>query len=255
MNGSHLRFHDNGGPQILDKLRDEGKITDLIFVSLSASRRPIYLNGVDGGDYEDLVTKDLIGHLEATYPIDKEREKRAIMGVSIGGTGALTMALRTEVFGAVGAHSSAVLPASLDDVPADEAEQLVRRAERMGLGAYVDDPKRWASISPIALVRSLDPKKLAALRIYFDAGTADRYGFAPANVMLHEALEQRGVAHTFELVQGGEHAWGSGSTQRQLPKSLAFISASFARDSAAASRPTDPKEQEPAQAGKSAASR
>ena len=64
-------------------------------------------------------------------------------------------------------------------------------------------------------------------KIYFDAGDSDRYGFAPANEALHEALEKREIEHTWELVKGGEHAWGSGSTQKQLPKSLEFVGKSF----------------------------
>ena len=46
---------------------------------------------------------------------------------------------------------------------------------------------------------------------------------------MHELLKKRGISHSFELVDGGGHAWGSGFVQKQLEKSLPFVAASFTK--------------------------
>ena len=69
--------------------------------------------------------------------------------------------------------------------------------------------------------------KLAKLRIYFDAGTEDRYGFAVGNRLLHEALEKRDVEHVWRLIDGGGHSWGNRFQDKALPHSFAFVGEMF----------------------------
>lgn len=232
MRGSLHRFHDNGGPQILDELRAKDSIPPLIFVAVSASRTPLYLDGLPDGDWETAIAKDLVAHLEATYRVAKDRTKRALMGVSIGGMGALRIGLRHPgTFGVLAAHSAVVPPADVDQID-ERMMSFIRGGRRRGpglaelLGDPVD-PEKWKLVSPLALARDLEEQTLKSTWLYFDAGTDDRYGLAPGNEALHALLVEREIAHGFELVDGGGHAWGTGSTQRQLPKSLAFVAARF----------------------------
>jgi S-formylglutathione hydrolase FrmB len=145
----------------------------------------------------------------------------------MGGFGALKIALRhPELFATVAAHSSALFPADPADLTARSAQMVQNTLRRAGLGEVFGDPidkAAWGAHMPLALAASMDVDKLKTLHIYFDAGTDDRYGFAPPNSALHELLEQRGVPHEFELVAGGGHSWGSGSLQKQLQKSLRFV--------------------------------
>jgi S-formylglutathione hydrolase FrmB len=220
------RFH-SGGAKVLDTLAGEKAIPDLVLVAANASPRTLYLNGESGGDFEDLILKDLTAHVEANYRVAKEAERRAIMGVSMGGMGALKMALRhPDMFHAVAVHSSAILPADPKDLSTRFERYREGLGRMLGLDEIFGDPideKKWAAEMPMALVRDKDPKSFASLRIYFDAGTDDRYGFAPPNEELAKLMTDRGIAHTFELVQGGGHSWGSGSLQKQLVKSLQFV--------------------------------
>ncbi len=48
-----------------------------------------------------------------------------------------------------------------------------------------------------------------------------------ANRMLHLALQERGVDHSWTLVQGGGHAWGSGFQEDSLKASLEFVGQAF----------------------------
>jgi S-formylglutathione hydrolase FrmB len=110
-------------------------------------------------------------------------------------------------------------------LPEQYARQ-VDRAMQMGLSEVFGDPidkAKWAAEMPMGIVRNAGKDAFKSLRIYFDAGTDDRYGFAPPNEELAKLMTDRGIAHTFELVQGGGHSWGSGSLQKQLVKSLQFV--------------------------------
>ncbi|HEX5059243.1 MAG TPA: alpha/beta hydrolase-fold protein, partial [Kofleriaceae bacterium] len=56
--------------------------------------------------YETYITKDLIGHIDATYRTIAKREARAIAGLSMGGFGALMLSMRhQDLFAAAASHS------------------------------------------------------------------------------------------------------------------------------------------------------
>ena len=115
MNGDYRRFGGGGGAAVLDQLRGADKIPEMIVVTPSASRQTCYMNGERSGDIEDLITKDLVQHLESKYRIDADRSKRAILGISIGGLGAMKIALKYPgQFGSAATVSAAFFPADPD---------------------------------------------------------------------------------------------------------------------------------------------
>jgi enterochelin esterase family protein len=230
-NENQRKFETDGGARVLDELRGKGEIPELIFVALGIGRSPIYIDGTRAGDQEKLVVEALPRFLAEKYRVLDERGKRALMGVSMGGFGALKMALRhPDKFGVVAAHSSAIMPADPAALPPNYQRQVQRMLEQGGLAEVFGNPidaDKWGKEMPLAMAGTMDKDQLASLRIYFDAGTDDRYGFAKPNQDLHALLEKRGVPHEFELVEGGGHSWGSGSLQKQLVKSLKFVGAAF----------------------------
>lgn len=236
MNGNYRRFH-SGGADVLDELRGSDAIPDMIFVAVSAGRRSAYFNGERSGNYEDLVMRDLFTHMEENYRVSDRREHRAIMGISIGGFGAMRFAFkRPDLFGAVAAHSSAVPPADPDDMP----ERYQRMASRLGLDPVLGNPidaERWAKEIPAAMVAGMKPETLDGLRIYFDVGTNDRYRMAGPNQTFHESLEEAGIDHTFQLLEGGGHSWGSGFPREALEASLKFVGDSMQRTDATDTAP------------------
>jgi S-formylglutathione hydrolase FrmB len=174
-----------------------------------------FVNGPLGA-YEDLVTRDLIEHVEATYRAVRGREGRGLLGVSMGGYAALRIALaRPEVYRAVAAHSAMVLEA----IPTAAAG-----AGRWHLAAFGRafgdpiDPARWAAADPLAWAGKADPRTTPAL--YFDCGAVDRYGLFKGNEDLHRRLEARGVSHEFHLYPG-DH--GYEYVRSVLPRSLRFL--------------------------------
>lgn len=222
-----MRFHNRGGSKTLDDLIGKGEVPELILVCPNAGRSGFCINGKNGGRGEDLVVKDLLTHLDATYRLEPAREKRAIMGVSMGGMCALKIAFRhPDLFGTVATHAAAVFPADLDKLP-DRFKNAMRN---QWLAPLLDetfgdpiDRDLWRENNPLALIEACDKEKLAGLRIYHDAGTADRYSFHLTNEMLHAALEAKEIPHTWRRIEGGGHSWGEGLATATLADSLRFV--------------------------------
>lgn len=223
----HTRFHTRGGAEVLDRCIGDGTMPPCVFVSADGGRTSMYVNRKDQR-WEDLITHDLLAHLAEKYQVSDQRDQRAILGVSMGGMAALRIAFtKPELFGAVGAHSSAVFPEDPEQLP----ERIKGMANRLGLDEVFGSPIQkgpWQQANPLCLANAADVAQLHTLRIYFDAGTDDRYGFAAGNELLHQALEKRGVPHTWRLIQGGGHSWGAGFQDQTLPHSFAMVGAMFA---------------------------
>jgi S-formylglutathione hydrolase FrmB len=233
MHEDHLRFHARGGAPVLDQSVTDGKLPPCIFVTPNGGRVSMYVNRKDER-WEDLITKDLLAHLEANYRVSKQRDQRAIMGVSMGGMAALRIAFtQPDLFGVVGAHSSAVFAEDPEQIP----ERLKGYAKRLGLDEVFGDPIQkdpWQKANPLCIALQLEPKPLHGLRIYFDAGTDDRYGFAAGNELLHAALDKKGIEHSWRLIEGGGHSWGSNFEGQTLPFSFAAVGEAFAAGAARA---------------------
>jgi S-formylglutathione hydrolase len=182
------------------------------------------------------VTKDLLAHVDATYRVRRDRAGRAIAGVSMGGYGALKIALKDpQRFGVVAAHSAAILPPDIDRL-AEEFPFVTGRGAALLAAVFGDpvDEERYRAENVLELAAGLDTERLAGLKIYFDCGDQDRYAFHKTNQRLHELLEDRKIPHVWRLVEGGGHSWGAGFTQEALTHSLRFVAKAFAVGSATA---------------------
>lgn len=225
------RFLERGGAPVLDRLTGDDTFPEAIFVCADGDRSSFWIDAVaEGNDYEKLVIEDLIADVEKHYPVAKEREQRALLGVSMGGYGALKIAFRhPQKFGIVAAHSAAILPEDPDVL--EERYGWLRGRGRQMLSALFGDPvdaKKWRDENVLTLSKNADAERLDGLKIYFDCGDEDRYGFEDANQELHEILERKEIAHTWQLVEGGNHGWRSGYNQGQLPASLRFVASQLA---------------------------
>ena len=228
----HKRFERRGGMRILDELVGADGFPETVFVTAEGSMNSFYINGVSSGKWQDCIAVDLVAHLEDEYRIARGRGQRALMGVSMGGYGALKIALRNPgLFGVVAAHSAALLPLDRDQL--DERFPWLRKygGGQRALGKIFGDPfdaDKWRAENLLTIAGDLDPREVRGLRVYMDCGDRDRYGFQGPNEELHALLEKRKIPHTWRLVPGGNHGWRSGYNQAALPHSLAFVAASLA---------------------------
>src|SRR5208337_4850049 len=137
------------------------------------------------------------------YRVSPGRANRAISGISMGGYGALHLAFRhPQLFSAVSAHSAALiekLPAFLGG-SAPQSNQPNRARIFGGVFGSPPDPAYWNQQSPIRLARTAN---LAGLKIYFDCGDQDDYGFDAGAAVLDKVLTARHMAHEFHLYPAG----------------------------------------------------
>lgn len=142
--------------------------------------------------YETYVVKELVGWVDKHYATIANHKGRAITGLSMGGHGALYLAIRhQDVFGAAGSMSGGVdLPPFATSFGLDKV-----------LGNYADHHDLWEKSSVINMVSTLKPN---SLNITFDCGTEDF--FYQYNLNLHNKLLELKIPHDYAARPGG-HSW------------------------------------------------
>ena len=140
--------------------------------------------------YETFVAKELIDYIDAHYATLADRSGRAITGLSMGGHGALWLAIRhQDRFGAGGSTSGGV------DIRPFPKNWNMEDA----LGPRDQNPARWDAYTVINLVDTLQNGSLA---LVVDCGYQDF--FFEVNNSLHQKLLARHIDHDF-LVRPGVH--------------------------------------------------
>ena len=148
--------------------------------------------------YEDYITQDLVADVESRFPAAPGRANRAIAGNSMGGFGAVKLALRhPDLYAFAGGLSSAL------DVPGRPFS--VARIRKYLHYRSIFGP--WKSATrrendPFALASSADPAKIP----YFFLTCGEQEGLLSTNRSFAEILERRHFAYEFHVVPGG-HDW------------------------------------------------
>jgi S-formylglutathione hydrolase FrmB len=222
LGGNEQLLLNSGGLNMIQDLRDQKRIGEFLIVTPDAGRS-FYINSRDGKvRYEDFFIREFLPYIESHYRVRAERKARGITGVSMGGYGALRFALRyPELFAAVSAHSPALIE-TLPNIKVSR-DQAMAVAEVLGkaFGSPVD-AAFWQRESPFTIVK--DGPRPAGLRIYFDCGTDDEFGFNKGNAQFDQLLTARGIPHEFHLYPGG-HDWDYFA--EHLPASFEFQSRAF----------------------------
>lgn len=218
-------FIHSGEWNLVEDMREKGELKDFLIATPDGGRS-FYINAQDGKErYEDFLVQEFLPFIEKRYRALPGRANRAISGISMGGYGALHLAFRhPQLFSAVSAHSAALiekLPVFLGGA-APESSQPNRARIFGGVFGSPPDPAYWNQQSPITLARAAN---LAGLKIYFDCGDQDDYGFDAGAAVLDQVLTARHVAHEFHLYPGRHDP---AYFAAHLPASLEFHSRLFA---------------------------
>jgi S-formylglutathione hydrolase FrmB len=213
---------NSGGWNLIQYLWERNDIGEFLIVTPAADRS-FYINSRDGRVlYEDFFVREFAPFIEGHYRIRAERRYRGISGVSMGGYGALRLALRhPAMFGSVSAHSPALVARLPDPAVQDPRELGLAQILGVAFGSPFDRAF-WERNSPFTLVR--DGPRPVGLQIYFDCGTEDEFGFDAGAREFHKLLASRGIPHEFHLYPGG-HNWSYFA--QHLPASLEFHSRAF----------------------------
>ncbi len=158
--------------------------------------------------WETYVQRDLVRYLQKRYPLTRRRTARAIAGLSMGGYGAMNIALHNrDEFGTVESWSGYFT----SNTPS----------------VFLPGSHAWDVYSPQLYAPDLSPSlRSDHPRISFYVGGADR--FAEENARFHRLLRRLGVPHTFTLVPGQGHRrtlWVD-----ELDPQITFLSRAFQAD-------------------------
>ncbi len=164
---------------------------------------------VPGWSYERFFFDEFMPAVEKHYRIRSDKKHRAISGLSMGGGGTATYALRhSELFG-----SACPLSALLDSIP------VARDYDPVFVESTIPN-------SPLRILRSMTDDQIAKVRTvrwWVDCGDDDfLYG---SNVEFYLAMRERNIPLEYRMRDGGHH-WRYWRTA--LPDVLTFISSGFA---------------------------
>ncbi len=176
--------------------------------------------------YEDMFVQELIPHIDSTFRTRTQREYRGIAGLSMGGFGALTLAMHhPELFSSCAALSAGI---RTDESFVGLADERYNTVFAPVFSGPVKGEERltvaWKRNSPITLAKSAPEGDLKKVRWWLDCGDDD--ALTVGNAMLHISLLDRKIAHEYRVRDGG-HTWTYWRTG--LPDALKFMSESFHR--------------------------
>jgi len=205
---------------IADKAIKDGVSTPVIIVMPDANTgRRGYSNDVrNEWRYEDFFFEEFMPFIESTYRIRKDKEFRAVAGLSMGGNGTLIYALHhPELFGSACPLSAGAGPVNLANVKrsmgADSSK--IKKEQYDAYFQKYDIP---------TLINRIPDDRKKDVRWYIDCGDDDF--LYEGNAMLHIYMRKKEIPHEFR-VRDGAHNWTY--WRESLPEVLHFISAGFHR--------------------------
>jgi enterochelin esterase-like enzyme len=175
--GDENEWTRNGAPDvILDNLYAEKKAVPMIVVLPNGraakdvtARDPIPKQSPAFAAFEQDLLKDLIPFIESKYPVKRDRESRALAGLSMGGGQALNFGLNNlDTFAWVGGFSSA---------------------------PNMKPPRE--------LVKNNDDAAKKLHLLYVACG--DKDGLFRISQGVHQALDGAKIPHVYNVIPGGRH--------------------------------------------------
>ena len=178
--------------------------------------------------YDDYIARDVVAYIDSHYRTKADRAHRGIGGLSMGGYGALTIAMHyPNVFAAAASHSGVVSPMYVGPHPFAEPIRYGESAEQIKptTGFYAryllywgTDMSRWAEADPAHIAAQMVKRGTRMPAIFFDDGRDDP--FLDQNRALDAALTELRVAHSYAEWPGA-HNWRYWSTH--VRESLAWM--------------------------------
>jgi len=175
----------------------ERYVQDLpIIVVMPDGGRSFYCNAIEGPAYESHIIQDVIGFTDRVFNTIPAREGRVIGGLSMGGYGALKLALKfPNLFCSAVSHSGAL---GITKVKPEN----VRQDMRIEFPQIFGDTPFEGKDCLYQLAENIDKNHLPALRI--DCGTED--GLLQSNRDYHTHLTNLNIPHEYEEFPGA-HTW------------------------------------------------
>lgn len=176
-----------------------GLLSEVIAVSMNGGgsywTRQLDRVGWPGADYARFTAIDLVAEIDRKFRTLRRRKHRSLVGLSMGGFGALSLGLLyPDRFGSVASLSGALFRS----VPS--SKEVYREV-------WGDPPQEahFQKYSPYALAGALGPED-GLPRIFVGCGRSDHRRFRDRARAMHERLTAREIPHRYEVGEGG-HNW------------------------------------------------
>lgn len=163
-----------------DNLILEGEIEPLIIIAPEGQRSYWVNHAENGPRWGNYITVDLVQEVDSRYRTVPKRASRAIGGISMGGHGALQLAMTSNEFGVVGAHSVAL-----------------RKYEEAF--PFFGDRAYFEAHDPVSLCRKYR-ERAQSMKIWIDIGSEDIWYRAATD--FHQLLESQDIKHEWRVFPG-----------------------------------------------------
>ena len=175
------------------------------------------------GEYETYIHRDLQTHVEKTYRIGGDRSRRAIAGLSMGGFGALRLALKyPRHYAAAVSLSGAIVEDATPDRP------VTPRQVKLYRGAFGTPflPDAFNARNVFTLMERVEatPKPLRP-KILLTVGDDDYFNLYEGAFATFLDLKRRKLPHELRITDGN-HNWKLWA--RELETALLFMEQAFA---------------------------
>ncbi|MGH9443343.1 MAG: alpha/beta hydrolase [Thermoanaerobaculia bacterium] len=201
--GDHRVLSRHGVTERLASAMKAGSLPEFLVVS-PEGRRSWFSNFHDGSSrYEDLVAEDLRREVERRFRVLPGRENRGITGISMGGYGAVKIALHhPDEYGSVSSLSGAIIPMGWEDIRV--MFFLARRQLHRVFGSSPAD-NSLAENDVWKIVQAggdwHDP-----FDVFLLAGTQDKYHLDHVAAQYADFLNRHGIRAAARL-EPGTHDW------------------------------------------------
>lgn len=210
--------------RLLDDAIASGRLPPMILVMPDA-KTTWYQNSADGKvRYEDMLIEEFIPFIDRTFRTRTQRLFRSTVGLSMGGYGAMMLAMRhPDLFSAAAALSPGIRTEEEMIASADgDYDRFFGPLYGMGLKGEARLNEAWRKHSPLALAKSLPEAQLKATRWWIDIGDDDF--LSQGSDALHTVFKQRGIPHEYR-VRDGKHDWQYWRTG--LVDALEFVAGAY----------------------------
>ena len=194
--GNNTARQGAGAVDSIDRAIRAGLMPETIVVSVQGLPVGWYANSVDGKrPVENVIIKDLIPHIDATYRTINRREARGIEGFSMGGYGALHLGMKyPRLFGVI----SSVAPSILRNLSDEPIERLV--------DTFGGDQAIYDANGPWTLAEKNAEALKKGTRIRLLSGDQD-FRLKSAIDSLNDLLTKLAIPHQFTEVKGAGHQY------------------------------------------------
>ncbi|GAB2609024.1 alpha/beta hydrolase [Belliella aquatica] len=220
--GNYLDWHKNvTKPNLLQNLADQYQ---MILVTPGVAPFSYYYDSplMDSVQYETYISKELIPFVDQNYPTKKDKNARAITGLSMGGHGAMMIAAKhPDLFSAAGSMSG-VMNIDVRTWIGNESTQEERKKSQQEMLGNINYDYPFSPYTAVGLISEMKENNIALL---IDCGVDDF--LIETNRQLHQLLLENGTPHEY-TERPGAHTWDYWT--EALPFHLLFINQVFEKN-------------------------